>query len=340
MLAYSFSVLNEQGYKKMDIEEFHHVSELLAAILIKGTSSQIKRGLGREYLTTKDVLPSLRGKIDLTESIKNQYMQKKQLACEYDHFSVNSYMNKILKTTMKVLIKTDISKSQKKELKKLLVYFKDVDTLNPYMINWKISHNRNNKTYEMLISICYLVIRGLLQSNVDGDTRLREFIDEKNMSRLYEKFIFNYYRKEHPNIKTNAPHITWQLDSAENNLLPLMKTDIVLSKNNDVLIIDAKYYSKTTQINYGVNTLHSGNLYQIFTYVKNKEASLGDESQTISGMLLYAKTDEEVVPNNTYSMSGNQISVLTLDLSGDFIDIANQLDYIVINHLKTGEVMD
>lgn len=54
-------------------------------------------------------------------------------------------------------------------------------------------------------------------------------------------------------------------------MLPVMQTDIMLSKDDKTLIIDAKYYSKTTLTQYNVNTLHSGNLYQIFTYVKNKE---------------------------------------------------------------------
>lgn len=47
---------------------------------------------------------------------------------------------------------------------------------------------------------------------------------------------------------------------------------------------------------------------------------------TISGMLLYAKTDEQIVPDNTYQMSGNQISVKTLDLNCGFDEIRDQLD--------------
>lgn len=94
--------------------------------------------------------------------------------------------------------------------------------------------------------------------------------------------------------------------------------------SNKTLIIDAKYYSHTTQVQYNVNTLHSNNLYQIFTYVKNKAASGGE----VSGLLLYAQTDEEIQPNNTYMMSGNRISVKTLDLNCEFAEIAGQLNAI------------
>ena len=72
-------------------------------------------------------------------------------------------------------------------------------------------------------------------------------------------------------------------------------------------------------------TLHSGNLYQIFTYVKNWSAA---PDEVVSGMLLYAGTDDVIQPNNDYQMSGNQISVKTLDMDCDFSQIAAQLDSI------------
>lgn len=96
--------------------------------------------------------------------------------------------------------------------------------------------------------------------------------------------------------------------------------------------IDAKYYTHTTQTQYDVHTLHSGNLYQIFTYVKNKDTEFGDQPHTVSGMLLYAATDEAIQPDNSYQMSGNKISVKTLDLNQDFSEIAAQLNAIVDEH--------
>ena len=116
------------------------------------------------------------------------------------------------------------------------------------------------------------------------------------------------------------------------DMLPVMQSDITLSKGDTVLIIDAKYYSHTTQMQYDVHTLHSGNLYQIFTYVKNKEVEFGAAQHTVSGMLLYAKTDEQVQPDHIYHMSGNRVSVRTLDLNQDFPEIARQLDGIAQEH--------
>ena len=332
MLSYAFQVLNEQGYKDIATEQFDNMAELCAAILSRGIAVQLKRGLGKEYIPQIEVLSSLRGKIDITESIKTQSLLKKQLICTYDDFTVNSYLNRILKSTMELLLHADISKARKKVLRKLMIYFADVDTLDVHGINWNIRYDRNNQTYRMLISICYLVVKGLLQTNTDGSTRLMDFIDEQRMCRLYEKFILEYYRKEHPEITARASQIPWQLDDGFSDMLPVMQSDITLSKGTRTLIIDAKYYEHNTQMQYGVHTLHSGNLYQIFTYVKNKEVAYGDVPHDVSGMLLYAKTDEQIQPDHVYHMSGNKISVRTLDINCPFTQIREQLEQILGEH--------
>ena len=332
MLSYAFQVLSEQGYKNIETEQFDNVAELCAAILSKGVSLQLKRGLGREYIEKSESLSSLRGRIEISKSVKTRSLLKRQLVCSYDDFSENSYMNRIIKSNMELLLHADIAKARKKELRKLLVYFGNVDLLDVHTINWKIQYNRNNQTYRLLISICYLVIKGLLQTNTDGTTRLMDFLDEQRMCRLYEKFILEYYRKEFPKLTVNASQIPWALDDGINDMLPVMQTDIMLSQGNKVLIIDAKYYGHTTQTQYDIHTLHSANLYQIFTYVKNKEAELANVPHEVSGMLLYARTDEAVSPNNSYQMSGNKISVRTLDLNREFSEIAAQLNAIVNEH--------
>lgn len=114
------------------------------------------------------------------------------------------------------------------------------------------------------------------------------------------------------------------------------------SKSGDtVLIIDAKYYTHTLAENrFKARMIHSANLYQIFTYVKNKDIDMGDGEHFVSGMLLYAKNDEELQPDNSYQMSGNKISVRTLNLKREFPEIAKQLDDIAAEHFGaqiTGE---
>jgi len=329
MLAYAFQVLHEQGYKDVATEDFENTAELLSAILCRGVSVQIKRGLCRQYITSEEPLSSPRGKIEIGESIKTQAIRKKQLVCAYDEFSVDAYTNRIIKTTMELLLRANISKIRKKGLRKLLIFFDGVSVLDIRTINWEIQYDRNNQTYRMIIAICQFVIKGLLQTTADGSTRIMDYADDQTMAKLYEKFILGYFQKEHSEIKAYSPQIAWRVTDGYRNLLPTMQSDIVISnsKAKKTLIIDAKFYSHNLQTKapYMTQTIHSGNLYQIFTYVKNWDAAPGE---TISGMLLYAGTDDTIQPDNDYQMNGNQISVKTLDLNCDFAVIAAQLNAI------------
>lgn len=328
MLSYAFQNLNQGKYKTCETEDFDNARELFAEILIKGISQEVKRGLGQEYILKQSQLSNPKGKFNITESIKNTAIQKKQLVCEYDEFSINSYLNRIIKTTSLLLIKSDISLERKKSLKKLMLYFNEVEELNPFTINWKIQFTKNNQTYKMLIHICWLVIKGLIQSNNNGQFKINDFIDEQRMCRLYEKFILEFYKKEFPSLKVSSSQIKWALDDDNDFMLPTMQSDIMIETKGKVLIIDAKYYEHSTQKQFDTITLHSNNLYQIFTYVKNKSVC----GKQVSGVLLYAKTDETIFPNNSYSMDGNKISATTLDLSCDFNHIREQLFKIVNEH--------
>ena len=335
MLSYAYQVLKELDIREMELESFDNVQKLCAEILIKGVSVQIKRGLKRDYEPRQEMLSSIKGKIDVSDSIKTQSILRRQLVCSYDEFSEDTYLNRILKTTMMTLLRMDIKDEQKKKLRSLLIYFANVQELDIHSINWKMQYHRNDKSYEFLINVCYLVIKGLLQTQESGTVKMLDYLDEQETNRLYEKFILESYRKHYPMLHANPSPIDWVMEGERDSLLPMMKTDIMLQSNdNTVLIIDAKYYSHTTQQRFDKHTINSANLYQIFTYVKNKDYSFGGKPHKVSGMLLYARTDEEIQPDNRYVMSGNEISVTTLDLNQEFSKIAEKLNMIADKHFS------
>lgn len=334
MLSYAFTVLQQGGYEDIEKEEFDNIHNLFSAILAKGISRQLKQGLYREYQMFREDTSVLHGKIELSGTIRNNLEKKRILSCEYDELSEDNVLNRILKTTALLLIRHGKVKAEyKSELKKEMLYFSNVCEIDPAIIQWNtLRFQRNNQSYQMLISLCQLILEGMLLTTEGGAYRLASFIDGQHMSRLYEKFILEYYSKECPKIKASASQIPWALDDGMSTLLPVMQSDIMLSKDNHVLIIDAKYYTNTLQTQYNVSTIHSHNLYQIFTYVKNKDAEFADLPHAVSGMLLYARTDEMLQPDNEYYMSGNRVSVKTLDLNREFSEIRSQLDSIVFDH--------
>ena len=333
MLTYAFQVLHQSNYEEISTEPFDNVQDLFAAILSKGIAQQLKQGLHREYINKTEDVAVMHGKLDFNGTIKNQIQNKKLLSCEYDELSENNVFNQILKTTAILLMReNDVREESKTALKKEMLFFSGVDEIDPFLIRWDLLRfNRNNQSYRMLLSICQFVLEGLLLTTDDGNIKLAQFLDEQRMCRLYERFILEFYRKEVQEVKANASKIEWQLDDGKSSLLPAMHSDVMLTCGEKTLIIDAKYYSHSTQVQFGKHTLHSNNIYQIFAYVKNQDVG---NTGNVAGMLLYAKTDEEITPDMEVTMSGNKISARTLDLNCEFDQIAKQLRDIAKNYFE------
>lgn len=252
------------------------------------------------------------------------------MVCHYDLFFEDTLLNQILKSTMLLLIRSEnVKPENRKTLRKLLLFLENVSPVNLFQVQWSACrYHASNAAYKMLIGICQLVIKGLLMTTDSGEYKLRHYIDDQQMHRLYEKFVFAYFKKKYPELKPSASHIGWNIDDGDKTFLPLMKTDITLTYGSKILIIDTKYYDSSMQTNpiFDSRSIISGHLYQIFTYVKNMDCC---GSGNVSGLLLYAKTDEEITPDNSYLMGGNRISVKTLDLSANWPDIEKQLSSVV-----------
>lgn len=329
MLSYAFQILKQSNYDEVASEKFENAQDLFAAILSKGIAQQLKQGLYREYITKNETLSVMRGKLDMQETLRNRIQRKQKLACELDELSENNLFNQILKTAIHyLLIDEGVDVERKSALKKILVFFDGIELLEPSGVPWsRLHYQRNNKNYEMLTNVCYFVLDGMLQTTEKGEYKMVAFSDE-HMARLYEKFILEYYNQHHTYLsEVKAGQVKWDLVGDNSGtmirFLPIMQTDIMLRLKEQIMIIDAKYYGKTLQQQYDKYTLHSNNLYQIFTYVKNQDK---DNTGKVAGILLYAKTDEDITPDCMFNMGGNQIGAKTLDLNKEFPLIAAQLD--------------
>lgn len=342
MLTYAFddSKMNNLEKSKVSAEKFEHIYDLFAFMLAYKTAKLVKKGLFKNYIVETNELSTIKGKINITESIKKNTTINKKLVCDYDEYSENNYLNQIIKTTIHYLLKGNkITKRYSDNLKKTYSLLGTVDILKDIsLIRWDaITYNRNNKSYEYVINLCYMIVKGLLINKKNGKYELMEFINEKTLASLFESFVRKYYQIEYKGkLIASGESINWQIDKDyENNrmieLLPKMHTDITLKYKNKELIIDTKFYDKTLSKN-GFNgsdkeTIKSNNWYQINSYVTNKNYQYKNQNKDIevSGMLLYAKTDEEMSPDIETKVMGSNMYVRTIDLNTKFEEIEKQL---------------
>ena len=341
MLAYAFQVLRRNNYEDISKENFERIQDLFAEILYRGISSQIKQGLYKEYIVRNESLTRLRGKLDINATIRNSIQHRQEIACEYDDLSVNNIYNQILKTTALILVREkSVEKSRREALKTLMPFLDGIETIDPTSIRWGLLRfQRNNRSYQMLVNVCYFVLDGMLLTTESGEYRMATFSDE-HMNKLFEHFVLEYYRKEYAGrLTANASVVEWAFDNKEGSkgllFMPKMQSDIMLKHGDQTLIIDTKYYGKTLQTQFDKKTLHNANFYQIMAYVNNEDKL---NTGKVSGMLLYAKTQESISPDVDVIVKGNRYLVNTLDLNLDFSQICKQLDGFVLTVFPDAEL--
>lgn len=329
MMAYAFRSLERIDDAPRSTAEFEHLHDLLAEIIVSETSRQVKRGLDHGYREETRELQTVRGRIDLQESIRHRSFVRGSLVCRYDEFVADTDLNRAVRATVLLLARHgNVAPHRRDALARLLSFFANVRAIDPRAIRWKdLQLNRVNASYRWLLAACELTVKGLLPTEGHGDALL-PWLNDEAMSTLFERFVKEYFRFHHPRLDAKAAHIPWaaEIDGVGLHQLPAMRTDITLRDSNSLLIIDTKYYGSSTQVSqYGRETLHSGNLYQIHTYVKNASAS----GVPVSGLLLYARTDGPVQPDLDAVIGGHRIGATTLDLTKPWPLLRAELDALL-----------
>lgn len=331
MVAYAFGAMRNEGSDRVAAESFDHLHDLLAEILVRGVGAQVKRGLHHDYRRNREELATVRGRIDITGTVATRSAVRGRLVCEFDEYEVDTPHNRVLKSVIVLLIRGgQITGSRKAALRRLLPYLDEVTLISTASIRWAtLTFHRANASYRMLMGVCELIVRGLLPAQSSGATALTEWVSEEAMSTLYERFLREYYAFHHPELSPGAPHVPWDYDraSAIGALqLPTMRTDVTLRRGDRTLIIDAKYYSRSLQVRWDKKSVYSAHLYQMLAYVKNSDT---ERAGSVSGLLLYARTDASAQPDLDVRIQGNRLGARTLDLNTPWEGIRAQLEGIL-----------
>lgn len=327
MMAYAFRAIKLEEYRKLGAEDFDNLADLMAAILAIGIGLQRKRGFERDYQEVQEELHGVRGHIDLRESTRLRMGRPDTLSCRFDEYTEDTYKNRILKTTARKLLESsEVDLERKRDLKRGLLALRDVDEIDPARIDWsRMQYHRNSGGYQMLMNVCYMVIKSLLLTQERGELRLASFATDRELHALYEKFVLEYFRREHPDIKASAKEISRKASDDAPSFLPHLYTDITLEHEDKMLIVDTKCYGTILNTNHDREVLSAAHVNQLTSYVAH---AAYDSDVEVQGMLLYALTDNTAAIDKSWDEIGYRFHVKTLDLSQEFSEIAKQLDGI------------
>jgi 5-methylcytosine-specific restriction enzyme subunit McrC len=326
LLCYAWDKLAEKDVVAVEAIDSTSLAELFSRVLINGTHHLLKRGFDRGYVPRQEWTGRLRGRICFQEAVRRNATATGMLPCDFDELSYDVLHNRILKTTMRRLIRTEgLAPSCGEGLAQLCRLMSDIQDIElTNRVFGQVQLHRNNQFYDFLVKVCELIYRNLLVSEKSGASKFMDFFqDRQQMALLFENFVRNFYRV-HTTFRVKREDIYWRwiaADPAAAEMLPKMQTDISLTSDTRKIIIDCKFTPEATQHHYEAETLRSSHLYQIHAYLNNlPEGRLTD---TCELMLLYPTVDSPLTV--TYTDKGRKISIRTINLNQPWQSIHQDL---------------
>ena len=321
LLCYAWDKLDATGLIQIGAEDRPETVNLIARILIGGLRYILKSGLDRGYELVGEDTSSLRGRIHINQSIKRQLFVHAKAHCFFDELSNNIPHNQILKATGKLLLRIkQLDTELHTELTQLIGRLNCIEdiTLTGSVFR-RVQLHRNNAFYGFLLNVCELAFLSSLPLEGGSGHRFRDFLrDRESMARLFQAFVYNFYRLRQKTYRVTSEIIEWDAvshDPESAALLPIMRTDISLRSSAKSIVIDTKYYLEALKSQYAAPKVNSLNLYQIFSYVKNLEVN-GGLDKTAEGILLYPTVAKKL--DQRYYVQGHTIRVCTIDLAQDW----------------------
>jgi 5-methylcytosine-specific restriction enzyme subunit McrC len=331
LLCYAWDRLDEGRLLDVRTEDLNQIHDLLARVLGNGVRHLLRKGLDRGYVARSEVRSRITGKVGFSESIRRMLLPNAQAYCSFDEFSHNILHNRIIKATVRSLFHIDgLDSDLKDDLAGLLVRLHEIDDVPLRGALFRgVQRHRNIQFYDFLLRVCELVCHNTLVAEETGRASFQDFLrDPRQMASLFEDFVRNFYRVEMPQFDVRREQAEWQVvpdDPEAAKYLPKMLTDVSLISSERRIIIECKYYTETLQSHYGVETIHSGHLYQLLAYLSNlAEKYPGCEMQ---GVLLYPTVSRSL--DLRYCFHGIPVRVCTVNLNDDWRVIHERLLAII-----------
>ena len=325
LLCYAWKHVREADIVRREelagLDGTHH---LLGKVLAEGTFRLIRGGIDRGYREVREDLPGIRGKLSVGETAKRALRARGRAACEFEELSHDVLHNRILRSTLAALLKLpDLDPDRVRP--DIRTAYRKLEGISPVRLERRlfprVQLDRNRHVYRFLMSICELIHDCLIVEERSGAARFRDLRkDEYRMWKLFEDFVIEFYRLEQGDYRVNhrGRGIRWDDEGTREDqrpMIPRMEADVVLESQHRRIVLDAKYYQRALSNHRGVRKLHSENLFQLLTYLRNREAT-SKPGPRHEGILLYPVVDEPLKVD--LRLEGFSIRARGIDLGRDW----------------------
>ena len=335
--------------RRVELEEKpDDIPELVAELLASAVERRMRRNLTVGYRRRADVLNRVRGRIDLLRTERGQLLQRGQVACAFDELTIDTPRNRCVREALLLLarvVKREPLARKCRELAARMALAGVRNEPDARRISGQILHSSagwmDAQERRMLAAA-----RLAFELNIPTEEAGHAFfsVSSRNVHyirRLYEYAVYGFYDVVLPHSTWDVSHgsrLSWPIEQGTTgvaSLMPGMITDIILNRHQTAgsvgdsqrLVIDTKFTAITTEGQHGKQTFRSGNIYQMYAYLRSQEDTGDPLWRAATGVLLYPSLGEDY--DGTAAIQGHRIRFATVDLTADTPTIRRQLLRIV-----------
>lgn len=336
LMLYASELFRSIGPQNINIEDNdEELPDLIAEVLSNAVEKRLHQNLSFGYRLREDHLKRVRGRIDLLTTERHQLLSRGKIACKFETLTIDTPRNRFVLAALEMISKVVSRPELAHRCRKLAngLRTKGVSGVHPTRNELSTDRfGRNDTNDRIMIAAAQLAFEMTMPTEDNGNVNLlAPARDEVWVRHLFEKAIGGFYDATLSQLgwrvnkgKLLRWHITKKSDGID-AILPIMKTDIVIDQPGKVrrIVIDTKFNSIITSGWYRNESLRSGYIYQIYTYLMSQSGSGDPFDQNSCGLLLHPSVEKMI--DEVVVIQDHQIRFATVDLTSSAKEIRQRL---------------
>ncbi|WP_373485593.1 McrC family protein [Acetobacterium malicum] len=265
--------LKDVSFKNFNVSSLRTERLILLEIFIKMFIDEVtiltKQGLKSSYMPVEANERFYKGKLLACQNIKYNLVSSERIFVRYDDFSINRPENRLIKTTLRFLLKATGDGGNRRNIMRLLSFFdgvgysKSVDTdFSKSIVDRSMNH------YEKAISWCRAFLKGNSFTAFSGNSVALALLFP--MEKVFESFISTKFRQRIGNdVNLRIQDARYSLFDRPSRAFSL-RPDLVLEFDGNTVILDTKW--KLLSDNTRNSGISQSDMYQMYAYSKKYDA--------------------------------------------------------------------
>lgn len=260
------------GDAQLSAKKDYPILEVFISSYIRELNGICMNGLKNGYEKVRENLNVMKGKLLVSENIKRNRFSLNKFYCQYQRYTPNNPVNRIIKATLEKLLTTSKTFQNRDKIYRLLDIFSQVESNKNLEADLQrtIHLDRTYKDYQRVMMWSRLFLKNTSITSTQGNVvNTSIMFPMEKVFEDYIAFLFKKYSKDYV-IKPQDRSIF--LVTHRNRGKFRLRPDIVVANEDaPVLIVDTKWKvlnGYNDRDNYGIS---QSDMYQLYAYGKKYE---------------------------------------------------------------------